>query len=359
MLSNWALPSNRPFPIPSDLGIERPNPVYRAACACLHAHLSGESPIDAARALFGKNYRTELVLRGTTEAAAIGTAAWAKELGHVAIYDVIADATSISAGAELITRGLQLNMDGIAEYRVPGRALTAAAAGKWIGENEAVPVRQLLFSDSVLSPHKLESIYGFTHEQAQHSNIEAIVRQTLSEATGLALDLQMLSDDPGSAGTPPGIFATSDVIAPTTNGGRAAMDGDLEKLFKALAAKGGGKTAVIVAPLAQAKFLESYVSPKFSTEILVAAMTPNTVGVVEVASFVSGFRSKAEFNTSHTTLLHFEDTAPTDITGGTPSPAVPVRSMFQVDGIALATRMWGSWALRAPGHAQWIKACTW
>jgi hypothetical protein len=212
----------------------------------------------------------------------------------------------------------------------------------------------------VLSPRKLESIYGFTREMAQHSNIEAIVRQTLSEATGLALDLAMLSDDAGSASTPPGIFATSDAFTPTTGSGRAAMDADLKMLFTALAAKGGGKTAVITCPLAQAKFLESYVSPKFSTEILVStAMAANTVGLIEVASFVSGFRSKAEFATSHTTLLHFEDDTPSNITGGSPSPASPVGSLFQVDGIALATRLWGSWALRAPGHAQLIKGVTW
>jgi hypothetical protein len=243
---------------------------------------------------------------------------------------------------------------------VPGRALTAAAAGKWVGENEAVPVRQLLFSNSVLVPHKLESIYGYTYEQAEHSNIENIVRATLSEATGLALDLQMLSDDPGSASTPPGIFATSDTITPTAGGGRAAMDGDLKMLFAALAAKGGGKTAVLVAPLAQAKFLESYVSPKFSTEILVStAMTAKTVGLIEVASFVSGFRSRAEFATSNTTLLHYEDTNPQNITGGSPSPATPVQSLFQLDGIALAARLWGSWTLRAPGHAQLIKGVIW
>jgi len=351
---------DRPFPLPEDLNIERPNPIYRAACAHLRAYLTGEKPIEVARAMFGQDRRTDLILRAATEPAALGTPGWAPELGRSVIYDVIADAVSVSAGAELIGRGLQLNLDGVSEYRVPARALTAAAAGKWVGENEAVPVRQLIFSNSILTPHKLESIYGYTREQAEHSNIEAIVRQTLSEAVGLALDLQLLSDDAGSGGAPPGIFVGSDTITPTASGGRAAMDSDLENLFKALVAKGGGKTAVLVAPLAQAKYLESYVSPKFSTEILVStAMTGKNVGLIEVASFVSGFRSRAEFATSHTTLLHYEDTSPENITGGTPSPASPVGSLFQTDGVALATRLWGSWALRAPGHAQWIKAVTW
>jgi hypothetical protein len=328
MLSNRALSSSRtsrPFPLPSDLGLERPNPIYRAACAFLRAFNTGKKPTEAARALFGEDRRTDLILRAATAPAAIATAGWAPEIAPIAVYDVIQDAASVSAGAELIGRGLKLNLDGIAQYRVPGRALTAAAAGKWVGENEAVPVRQLLFSNAVLRPFKLESIYGFTYEQAEHSNIEAIVRQTLSEATGLALDLAMLNNDAGNASTPPGIFAGSDTITPTTGGGRAAMDADLEMLFNALAAKGGGKTAVIICPLAQAKFLESYVSPKFSTEILVStAMAANTVGLIEVASFVSGFRSKAEFSTSHTTLLHFEDDAPTDITGGRPRPGLPI-----------------------------------
>jgi hypothetical protein len=50
---------------------------------------------------------------------------------------------------------------------------------------------------------------------------------------------------------------------------------------------------------------------------------------------------------------------PTDVTGGTPSPASPVKSLFQIDAIGLKTTLWASWGLRAAGHAQWLQGASW
>ena len=84
------------------------------------------------------------------------------------------------------------------------------------------------------------------------------------------------------------------------------------------------------------------------------ALAAGTVGVVEVASVVSGFGSVAEFSTSRVSALHMEDTSPGDISGST-----TVRSMFQIDAIALKTTLWAAFGLRAAGHAQWLQGATW
>jgi hypothetical protein len=89
------------------------------------------------------------------------------------------------------------------------------------------------------------------------------------------------------------------------------------------------------------------------------ALATGTVAVLELASFVSGFGTVAEFSTTKVAALHMEADAPIDITGGTPSLAVPVKSMFQTDAIALKTNLWASWGLRAAGHAQYITGATW
>ena len=62
----------------------------------------------------------------------------------------------------------------------------------------------------------------------------------------------MWSADPGDATKPPGLFAGVTPIGATTGGGTNAMTDDLGKLFAALAANGGGKTAVIIAAMPQA-----------------------------------------------------------------------------------------------------------
>jgi hypothetical protein len=274
---------------------------------------------------------------------------------------VIQDAATVSAAAELITRALKLNMDGIAEYRVPSRILNPAAAGVWVGEGTAAAVRQLSFSNAaLLHPRKLEVRYAYSREQQEHSNIEAVLRQTLSESIGLSLDVQMLSSDPGDVNKPPGIFATSDALTPTAGGSVAAMDGDLEQLFKALASHSTGRAAVIVAAVPQAIMLMRNVGPKWDIDILTStALANGTVGVIEVSSLVSGFNSVPEFTTTNSALLHMEDTSPTDITGGTPPLATPVKSLFQIEGIGLKMALWGAWGLRAAGHAQLLKAVTW
>src|SRR5262249_57664194 len=135
-------------------------------------------------------------------------AGWAEGVEGAGIYDRIKSIVSLSAAANITDRSQKLNMDGIAEYRVPGRILNPAAAGQWVGESLAAPVRALSFAnDAILRPRKLQVLATYSRELAEHSNIEAIVRQTLGEATGLALDLQMLSADPSDGSKPPGLFA--------------------------------------------------------------------------------------------------------------------------------------------------------
>jgi hypothetical protein len=311
--------------------------------------------------MFKSDPVTDLVLRGATSAADTATSGWAQQLAGIAIYDFVQSITSLSAAAELIVRGLRLSMDQIAEYRVPGRVPTAAAAGMWVAEETAAPARQLVFSNpAILRPRKLSVMYPYTRELAESSNIEAVVRQTLGETAAMALDLAVFSAAAGDATKPPGLLNGIAPITPATGGGAAAMEGDLKALFAALAAQGAGKTAVIVAALPQAVTLKTLVGPKFDYDIVAStALATGTVVVVEVASFVSGFSSTPEFRVSNQAIYHAEDTAPTDITGGSPSSASPVRSLYQTDALALKMNLWAAWGLRAANHTAWITGATW
>jgi hypothetical protein len=266
----------------------------------------------------------------------------------------------LSAGAEVITRALKLDLGRMAELRVPGRALTAAAAGQWVVEGQAARVRQLNFANAAMwQPRKLEVISVASREMVESSNIEAILQQTLQEATGLALDLAMFSSAAGN-GQPPGLFAGVAPITPTAGGGSGAMMTDFGNLFSALASHGAGKTAVIVAAMPQAIALKLTAGPKFDIDIIAStALATGTVAVLEVASFVSAFSDVVEFSTTKTGALHMEDTSPTHITGGTPSPAVPVKSIYQIDALALKSTLWASWGLRATGHCQFLTGATW
>ena len=356
---------NRPFPLPQDVGIKRTRAatyLYRAAAAHLRGYVSRGTPLRAAEQLFGRDVVTAEILKAASTPAETTTPGWAQEIARVAIYDAVQSITSLSAAAEVIARGLRITMDHIAEHRVPGRVINAAAAaGMWVAEAGPAPARALAVTNAaILRPRRLSVLYTYSREQALSSNIENIVRQTLSEASGLALDAQMFSALAGDASKPAGLLAGVAPLAPTSGGGVAARDGDLKNLFTALAAQGAGKTAVIVAAMPQAVTLKASVGPNFDFDIIAStALAAGTAVALEVASFCSGFSPVPKFRVSNLATYHAEDTAPTNITGGTPSPAVPVRSMFQTDSIGLYMDLWASWGLRAAGHAQWVQGATW
>jgi hypothetical protein len=334
--------------------------LVRAATAHLRAYVKKSTPEYVVAELWGRDPVTVEVLRAATAPATTTTTGWAKELARVATYDLVQSVTSVSAGAELIDRGLQLSLDGIAELRIPGRVLNAAAAGQWVAEGAPAPARQLSFANAILQPRKLSVLMAFTHEQAESSNIEAIVRQTMGEAAGLALDAAMFSAVAGDASRPPGLFVGVAPIGAATGGGTNAMMTDLGKLFGALANAGAGKNAVIVAATAEAMTLKATLGPKWDYDIIPSAtFAPGTVAVVETASFVSGFSPTPTFRVADQASYHAEDTSPQDITGGTPSPAVPVKSMFQTNSVALKMDFHAAWGLRAAGHAQYLTGATW
>src|SRR5262249_61405659 len=144
----------------------------------------------------------------------------------------------------------------------PGRALGAAAAGAWVGEGGAAPVRALTLTNAaILRPRKLEVLSIVTREMVESSNIEAVVRQTLGEATGLSLDLAMFSNFAGDGTRPPGLFQSA-ALTPTAGGGVNAMFTDIKALFGALAAAGGGKSTVVIAALPQSATLTLEVGPQ-------------------------------------------------------------------------------------------------
>jgi len=91
-----------------------------------------------------------------------------------------------------------------------------------------------------------------------------------------------------------------------------------------------------------------------------AALAAGTVIAIELASFVSAFAPDAEFKVvPGSSIVHMEDTSPQNITGGTPSPAVPVKSLWQVDAIGLRMVLRASFGMRAAGHIQYVTGTTW
>jgi hypothetical protein len=303
--------------------------------------------------LFGDDKVTGIVVKGSVPPATITDAGWAGALAATAVDDFVAAMTSLSAGADLIARGTRVDMTGIAQLTVPGRVVSAAAAGAWVPEGASIPVRsQAVTQGVVLEPRKLAVIATMTSEVAMSSNVEAVTRALLSESAGLALDAAMFSANADDGAHPAGLLHNVTPITPTAGGGVAAMTGDLSALAGALAAAGGGRGAVVVCNPAQAASLKLLAGPRFDTPILASAGVPEkAVILIEASSLVSGFSAIPEFETSNIALLHMEDAAPSDW-------GASMKSMYQVDAFALKMILRASWGMRAP-HVAYLTGATW
>jgi hypothetical protein len=210
-----------------------------------------------------------------------------------------------------------------------------------------------------LQPRKLVVITSFSREMVESSAIEQVSRALISEATSLALDKALFGTQVDDGVTPGGILAGVTPITGVAGGGLNALEGDLKALTAALVAAGAGANPVLICNPTQAMTLKLVCGPKFDLPILQSNSIPaGTVILVEASSFVSAFGDVPEFETSRFATLHYEDTAPTDITGGSPSPAVPVRALMQTDSIALKMRLFASWGMRAP-HVAVVNGATW
>jgi hypothetical protein len=107
--------------------------------------------------------------------------------------------------------------------------------------------------------------------------------------------------------------------------------------------------------------LKALVGPRWDYDVLSSQplQASKTIIALEPSSLVCGIDPVPEFSVGTQPTLHMETATPQDITGGTPSPAVPVKSMFQVDAIALRMLLRVAWGLRAAGHVQFISGATW
>ena len=327
--------------------------LFRAAAAHARARVNKTFPEAEARAMFGGDRVTELVLKAASAPATTGSAAWAGALAAQAIDDAIAAMTSLSAGAKLISRGTRVDMTGIAQLTVPGRVVNAAAAGAWVPESASIPVRsQAITQGAVLEPRKLAVIATMTSEIAASSNVEIVVRALLSESAGLALDAAMFSANADDGAHPAGLLYNVTPLTPVAGGGTNAMLGDIKALVAALVAAGGGRNAVIVASAVQAATLSLMSGPHFTIPILTSSgVAAGTVVMVEASSLVSGFDAVPTFEVSQVALLHTEDTSPAD--WGT-----PMKSMWQTDSFALKMLLRCAWGMRAP-HVAVVNGATW
>jgi len=345
---------NLPAPMLRPRGLAAP--IFRLAAATVRAFASGSTVDKAGRQLYG----SDGIERAASSPAQIGVPTWAGDATRDLVADLLQEATTLSAAANLMMRGLKVSLDGIASLRIPGRLADPTLAVSWLGEGAPAPMRAPpLIAGPTLRPKKIGVLSAYTREQAESSAIDVFIRQALTEAVGLALDAAMFSSAPEGA-APPGILTNAVSVTASTAGAGWALSSDIGALVEGLSSVGAGADPILVAAPHQYASMHTWLSEttKFYPVFASTALPAGTVIAVERSSFVSSYDPVPTFSTSIGAAVHFEDTTPTDIVhGGTAS--TPVKSMFQDDLIGLKMLLRTAWGLRNPAHVAIVEGVSW
>jgi len=347
-----AMTIQRPIPVRADpqaLHADTIRSLARALIAYAVAEQTrGDAEAMAAvlRARFEDDRLAPLILRAATSPHTIAGASGLTRIDLV--DDILILVGKVSAAAQVLQTGLQLRFDGAAQIAVP-MLETNASKVTFVGEGGAIPVQAFSTLLASISPHKLAAIVVLTSEMLAGTNAEALVTEALRRSVGLSLDNALLDSTAASSVRPAGLRNGIAALPGTSGGGNTAMDGDVALL------------AAAVAPIGEPVFIGS---PDRAAKLKVMTYgqfpyrlygSPGVAGSDLIAIAENGVASalgQPSFDSSRAVALHM-DTAPTDITGGAPSPAVPVKAMWQTDSIAIKVKMDVSWILRDTRALAW------
>jgi hypothetical protein len=337
--------------VPEDLARMHPGrAIVRAAIATALGGLSRSTlPEQVMRSRWSGDNESMLVLRAASSPATTTNTPALTQTTKT----FLAALKPVSAGIDLLGRGITLDFNGAASITLP--ALTMPAID-FVGEGMPIPaVAGTSSAGPTLSPHKIGVITSLTSEMLNSGQAEELVRMVLLDACGPAVDKVLLSAGAAASDRPAGILNGITGLTPSTGTGQAALINDMRQLASAVAPVAGNSPIVIVGSPDVTSALRLWPPRPLEWPVLtsnsLAAKTIIAVAVNALVSAVEGApvidaRREAEFQS---------DTAPaSDGSLGTPR-----YSMFQKDSVALRLLWPLSWCLRVPTAVAWITNVTW
>jgi hypothetical protein len=340
--------------VPEDLRRVAPaQPITRAVIAtALAATRAVNHPIEVARELFGNDRDVELVLRAAVSPGTIANTPALTQIAKTFLTALI----PVSAGADLLGRGIGLSFDGAASISLPNIAVPTS---DFVSESAPIPVVQATTSPGpTLVPHKLSVIATVTGEMIRSGNSQALVTDVLIQSTGPAIDRVLLSANAAAADRPAGLLNGITGLTPSVSTGQTKGEilvNDLQALATAVApvASNGGITLVASPDAAVALVLRLPRAVDWPV-LTSASLAARTVIAVAANAVVSAVDGTPEITASQEAEIQ-SDTAP--VTDG--SLGTPRYSMFQKDAVALRLRWPISWQLRTPTALAWMTNVNW
>lgn len=377
--------TRRPFNLPGKKAIDPLEYLVRAGTVQLFAHIHHRSVDDVRRQIYGDDEATKVVvewaMRAASAPAMTNVTGWAAELVGQVITDFMQLLVPKSIFPRLSALGLALTFGRNGRIIVPTRSTTPTIAGSFVGEGQPIPVRQGLFTSTVLTPKKMAVITTWTREIDEHSvpAIEGLLRQAIQEDTAIAIDSVLLDTNAATAIRPAGILNGVTPMTPTAGGGFNALVGDIKQVSGALlaATQGHVRNPCWLMNPQQVNSISLTAMPGYgafpfkdevsrgqlqSWPIIDSGTVPlGEVVAIDAADFVSVGSEGPRFEISDQATLHMEDTTPLAIgsAGTPPTVAAPARSLWQTDSMALRLILPMNWVVRRAGVVAYVPGVTW
>jgi hypothetical protein len=263
----------------------------------------------------------------------------------------------LSAGADLLGRGLQLTFDNAAVISI---ANVTTPLADFVGQGQPIPVVSGTSNvQATLEAHKFSGITVLTREVVEGGNGEALVRDALLQSTGPSLDRRLFDANAAVADLrPAGLLNGKTALTPSADTDKlAAMVGDLSTLAAAVAPYAGNGGIVFVAAAKQAVAITIGLV-RFDYPLLTStSLASGTVIAVALPALVSALGAAPLIDITKTATMHTDDAPQPLASGGTmPSPTVVT---FQTDKVGVRLRWPISWALRDANAIAHMTAVTW
>jgi hypothetical protein len=270
-----------------------------------------------------------------------------------------------SASSRLLDLASSVDLSGLTSIKVPFVGQSGRPPVPFVGEGLPMPIVDLTTSMLTVGPAR-KMLIGSTLTReiqvASGGNAEAIISGAISASAEQSLDNLLFSNAAATAAAPAGLLAGLVAIPSAGKTGVEGAADDLALLAAAIAASGiNSDGMIIITSAALATKLRCLVSLKFSNEILSSSsIAGGEVIAVVPQGLVTAYDGNVTVEITNEPVVHFEDTAPTDISAvGSPATiAAPVRSLWQTDSIVIKIRGWAAWAVH-PGAIQVLTGAAW
>jgi hypothetical protein len=263
----------------------------------------------------------------------------------------------VSAGAELLGRGLTLKFDRAASISLPTLTPTEAT---FVVETESIPNKQYATAPgALLKPYKLASLITLTSEMMTSSNAETLCRQALIDSAAPGLDRYLFDDQPAVAGLrPAGLRFGVTALTPAAAGVKdQAMVDDIVALAAAVSARAGNGQIAFVAAPKQAIALALRSQRAIPYSVAASSVLPDGMVIAVALPCLVSVLNPPVVDASQEALVHMADPASAISTGGV--TVTPLQSMTQTDSTSLRMKLPVTWGVRASGGVAWTQNVSW